>query len=535
MALDPEACYRAFASRDRRFDGRFVTAVVTTGVYCRPGCPARLPARRNVRFYPHAAAAEAAGFRPCLRCRPETAPGSAAWNGTSATVARALRLIDEGAMDEAGVEALAARLGVTSRWLRELFAAQLGASPLAVARTRRVHFARRLLDTTDLPLVDIALASGFASARRLHDAFRATFHRSPGALRRGPAGQIGAIELRLPARSPFDMAPLLAFFKARAIPGVEHVTHDAYARTIRIGEHTGVIEARGISGAALRLGVRVSSPRALLPVAARVSRMFDLDADPGAIATHLRRDSALARIVPHAGVRVPGVWEPFEAGVRALLGQQISVPAARTLAGRLVRMCGTPLASAGPAGAGAAGSAGDRAAGHAPAAERGVAGPGEPAGGARPERDELIRRMERNPRILATPALSHLFPTPEAVAAADLERIGLPRARAASLRAFADAVASGRIAFESMPDLDRIVAQLTALPGVGPWTAHYVAMRALGEPDAFPASDLGVRKALARAGRMPSEREVLRRAERWRPWRAYAVIALWTRPEKETS
>ncbi len=499
MPLDTDACYRAFTSKDRRFDGRFVTAVVTTGVYCRPGCPARLPARRNVRFYAHAAAAEAAGFRPCLRCRPETSPGTAAWNGTSATVTRALRLIDEGAMDGAGVEALAGRLGVTSRWLRQLFTEQLGASPLAVARTRRVHFARRLLDQTSLPLVDVAVASGFGSARRLHDAIRATFHRAPGDLRRrqriefvaGPRGNVllesddasfeSPITLRLAARAPFDAEPIIRFLGMRAIPGIEQSAPGRYARSIRIDGTTGVIEAHAISGEpALRLIARLPSRRPLLAVATRVGRLFDLDSDAVAIAAHLRRDPRLARVVPRAGVRVPGTWEPFEIGVRAMLGQQISVAAARTLAGRLVRLCGTPLAT-----------------------------PHE--------------------------SITHVFPEAAAVASADLASIGLPRVRQAALRGFAEAVAERRIDFRAMHDLDTAVEQLTALPGIGPWTANYIAMRALGEPDAFPASDLGVLKALARAdGTLPTEREAIERAARWRPWRAYAVIALWTHaPEEE--
>ena len=500
MPLDSDACYRAFTSKDRRFDGRFVTAVVTTGVYCRPGCPARLPARRNVRFYPHAAAAEAAGFRPCLRCRPETSPGTAAWNGTSATVTRALRLIDEGAMDGAGVETLAGRLGVTSRWLRQLFTEQLGASPLAVARTRRVHFARRLLDQTTLPLVDVAVASGFGSARRLHDAIRATFHRAPGDLRRrqradqlpGPNAAVleaeGAsrfespITLRLAARAPFDAEPIVSFFGARAIPGVEQSAPGRYARSIRIDGTTGVIEAHTMPGeSALRLVVRLSSRRPLLAVATRVARLFDLDSDAAAIAAHLQRDPRLARVMPRAGVRVPGTWDPFEIGVRAMLGQQISVAGARTLAGRLVRLCGAPLA-------------------------------------------------------MAHESITHVFPEAAAVAAADLQSIGLPRARQAALRGFAEAVAERRIDFRAMHDLETAVEQLTALPGIGPWAANYIAMRALGEPDAFPASDLGVRKALARTdGQLPTEREAVAHAAPWRPWRAYAVIALWTHAPEEES
>jgi len=500
--LDDDICYRAFTSRDRRFDGRFVTAVLTTGIYCRPGCPARRPARRNVRFFACPAAAETAGFRPCLRCRPEAAPGSPAWSGTSATVARALRLIDEGALDESGVEGLAARLGVTGRWLRELFAGQLGASPLAVARTRRVHFARRLLDETDLPVADVALAAGFGSARRLHDAIRATFRRAPRELRRRPAGPRAgrsavartraasaaartaservALELRLPARPPFDAGPLLRFFAARALPGVEEVADGVYRRSVRLGDESGVVEIRAVPG---EPGVRVlwpaSSSRSLLALTSRAGRLFDLGADVGVIRAHLRSDPALAPAIPPAGVRVPGAWDPFELGVRALLGQQISVAAARTLAARLVGLCGAPL-------------------------------PGRPRG-----------------------SITHLFPTPAAVASADLSRVGLTRARTAALLGFATAVASGGLDLTVAASLDEQVARLTALPGIGEWTAHYVAMRALGDPDAFPAGDLGLRRALARGGRLATPREVAERAEHWRPWRAYAVITLWMKDTEE--
>lgn len=500
--FDDDTCYRAFTSRDRRFDGRFVTAVLTTGIYCRPGCPARRPARRNVRFFACPAAAESAGFRPCLRCRPETAPGCPAWTGTSATVARALRLIDDGALDESGVEGLAARLGVTGRWLRELFAGQLGASPLAVARTRRVHFARRLLGETDLPVAEVALASGFASARRLHAAIRATFRRAPRELRRRPAGSRAggsvterpraasaaastapagdALELRLPARPPFDAGPLLRFFAARALPGVEEVADGVYRRSVRLGDESGVVEIRAVPG---ETGVRVlwpaSSSRSLLTLASRAGRLFDLAADVTTIRAHLRRDPVLAAAIPPAGIRVPGAWDPFELGVRALLGQQISVAAARTLAGRLVSRCGAPL-------------------------------PGRPRG-----------------------TITHLFPTPAAVAGAELSRIGLTRARTAALLGFATAVASGELDLTIAASLDQQVARLTALPGIGEWTAHYLAMRALGDPDAFPAGDLGLRRALGRDGRLATPGELAKRAERWRPWRAYAVIALWMKDAAE--
>jgi AraC family transcriptional regulator, regulatory protein of adaptative response / DNA-3-methyladenine glycosylase II len=488
-ALNPSTCYRAFASRDRRFDGAFFMAVRTTGVYCRAGCPARLPARRNVRFFPSAAAAESAGFRACFRCRPDAAPGSPAWAGTTATVARALRLIEESALAGVRVERVAERLGVSSRWLRRLFEEQLGAAPRDVARTQRAHFARRLIEESRMPLADIALASGFGGERRLRAAIRTAFHRSPAELRHGglrartrAAGEsqgavsAGVLELRLPARTPFDARPLMAFFAPRAIGGIERVRDGVYARSFRLDGVTGwlQVQARPESDA-LTLRVASDSPRALLPVAGRVSRMFDLGADVRGIARVLRRDPLLASRLPRAGVRVPGAWDPFEAGVRAILGQQISVAAAHTLAARLVRAFGEPLRANG-----------------------------------------------------APESITHVFPTPDALAGADLSGFGLTRARAATLRGFAAAIAERRLVLDAPRATDELVAALTALPGIGEWTAQYLAMRALGEPDAFPASDLGVRKALARGSSRPSVAQVLERAERWRPWRAYAVIALWS-------
>jgi AraC family transcriptional regulator of adaptative response / DNA-3-methyladenine glycosylase II len=477
MTLDPEICWRAWTTRDARFVGRFVMAVTSTRIYCRPGCPARLPARRNVRFYATPAAAETAGFRACLRCRPDRAPGTPASNGTAATVTRALRLIDDGALTEGSLETLAARLGVTSRWLRELFERHVGAAPLDVARTRRAHLARKLIEETALPLEDVAAAAGYGSARRLRSAMQETFERAPSAMRRGPAaGPDRALELRLAARAPFDAAPLLAFFAARAIPGVEEVADGVYRRAFALEGEPATLEVRAQpDGVTLRLPSRAAA--ALPRVISRVSRMFDLDADVDAIAAWLARDPRLARALRGRVVRVPGAFDGFEAGVRALLGQQVSVAAARTLASRLARMAGAPLAT-------------------------------------------------------ADGSLTHVFPAPAAVAAAPLETLGLPGARAAALRGFADAVANGTLDLGALRGLDDAVERLSALAGIGDWTAQYLAMRALGEPDAFPAGDLGVRQALARNGRLPSEREVRARAERWRPWRAYAVLALWTEPRR---
>ena len=500
MTLDPEICWRAWTARDARFVGRFVMGVTSTHIYCRPGCPARLPARRNVRFYATPAAAEAAGFRACLRCRPERAPGAPGAAGTTATVTRALRLIDEGALADGSLETLAERLGVTSRWLRELFERHVGAAPLDVARTRQAHLARRLLEDTALPVEDVAAAAGYGSARRLRAAFQQVFHRAPATLRRrharrgsngsSPASE-GGLSLKLPARPPFDAGPTLAFLATRAIPGVEDIRDGVYRRTFTMDGRAAVLSVHAREdGVELRLPAHAAA--AVPRVLARVSRLFDLDADTGAIKAALARDPRLARALRDRVVRVPGAFDAFEAGVRALLGQQVSVAAARTLAGRLVAACGEPLP------------------------DRLVTAGGPP---------------------LPDP-LTHVFPTPAAVANAALEKLGLTRSRAAALRGFATAIADGSLDLGAFRNLDDAVEQLTALPGIGDWTAQYLAMRALGEPDAFPAGDLGVRQALQRApargvsGRLPSEREVRERAERWRPWRAYAVIALWTEPRK---
>jgi AraC family transcriptional regulator, regulatory protein of adaptative response / DNA-3-methyladenine glycosylase II len=480
MMLDPEVCWRAFRGRDRRFDGRFFLAVTSTGVYCRPGCPAKLPQRRNVRFYATPAAAESAGFRACLRCRPDSAPGSAAWTGTSATVTRALRLIDDGMLTHGSLERIALRLGVTSRWLRRLFTDHVGASPLEVARSRRAHFARKLLAETALPVERVAHAAGFGGARRLREAMHTTFHRSPAALRGrravAPAGaaENGALALRLPARPPFDPRPILAFLGARAIPGIEDVRDGSYRRTIALASgEPATVEVRTDGVDSVTLLASAAAATDLPRLVARATRAFDLDADAVAIAEHLSIDPRLKTALARRHVRVPGAFDPFEVGVRALVGQQVSVAAARTLLGRIAEAHGTPL-------------------------ERSIG------------------------------ALTHAFPTPDALAAAPLERIGLPGARAQAVRTFAAAVSSGTLDLGAFAGLDETVSRLTALPGIGEWTAQYVALRALGEPDAFPAGDLHVRRALARAGRVPTVREVIAHAEAWRPWRAYAVIALWT-------
>ncbi len=486
MELDPRLCYRALQTRDARFDGRFFVGVRTTGVYCRPICPARTPHRRNCVFLPCAAAAQAAGFRPCLRCRPEASTGTPAWLGTSATVSRALRLIAAGALDQASVSELAARLGMGARQLRRLFTKHLGASPVAIAQTRRVLFAKKLLSETRLSMTEVALASGFSSVRRFNDAIRRGFRASPRQLR-GANGQVSdgsVLTLRLAFRPPFDWSALVRFLEPRILPGVEWIDASAYRRTFQLDEVTGLVEVRPEPAAHhLVARLRLSDPRVLLQVTERLRRLFDLGADPAEIGAHLSRDPRLRHALQaRPGLRVPGAWDGFELAVRAILGQQVSVKAAHTLARRLVEAYGEPL----------------------------------PA-------DEVHG------------GLRFRFPAPGVLADADSRRLGIPERRAAALRTLAKAVACGELDLNAPPDPARTLERLQALSGVGKWTAQYVALRALCEPDAFPAEDLALRRALAGKGPPLHGRELLFRAERWRPWRGYAAMLLWEEAADATS
>jgi len=478
MDMDADACYRAIATRDPRFDGRLFIGVKTTGIYCRPICPARTPKRQNVTFWPTAAAAQEAGFRPCLRCRPETAPDLAAWRGTSNTVSRALSLIEAGALDEGDVETLADRLGVGERQLRRLFRQHLGASPVAVAQTRRVLLAKQLIHETRLPMAEVALASGFGSVRRFNETFQQLFRRPPASLRRGHAADApaaGAVKVELPYRAPYDWEAMLAFLAMRAIPGVEVVDGGRYRRTIGLGGEAGVLTVEPGEG---RLAVTVKFARlsALPTIIARVRRVFDLAADPAVIGEHLSADPALAPLVAaRPGLRVPGAWDGFELAVRAVLGQQITVAAARGLAGRIV-------------------------AEHGPALPEGL-------------REE---------------GLTHVFPAAERLAGADLSSLPMPRARSATLEGLAAAVAADPLIFGARRGLAEAIEQLKALNGVGEWTAQYIAMRELREPDAFPAADIGLMRAMAGPdGRRPTPAQLAARAAAWRPWRAYAALHLW--------
>lgn len=487
MVIDADICYRALRSRDARFDGRFFIGVATTGIYCRPVCPARTPLRKNVKFFACAAAAEAAGFRPCRRCRPETAPGTPAWAGTSATVSRALRLIGDGDLDEAGVAALAARLGVGDRHLRRLFDEHLGASPVEVAQSRRIHAARMLLDNTALPITDIAFASGYSSVRRFNTAFRNAFDRSPRDVRRDRRNGHAAepvdapLEVRLSYRPPFDWSGLARFFEQRALPGVEAVVRGTYTRTIRVGDRIGSMTVHhDPEHRQLVMAVSAALAPALPDIAARVRRVFDLHADPVTVHGQLSADARLRPLVKRRpGLRVPGAWDPFEIAVRAVVGQQVSVAAARTLCGRIVARYGDIF----------------------------------PVNG--------------------TGALSHVFPAPERLANARMNGLGLTTRRIATIAAMARAFANRTIDVAAADSLESLVARLTELPGVGPWTAQYIAMRALGEPDAFPTGDLGlIRGWELLTKRTVSAKELDRAAENWRPWRAYAALHLWTSLDK---
>ena len=476
---------RARLSRDARFDGQFFVGVRTTGIYCRPICPAVAPKRENVSFYPSAAAACEAGYRPCLRCRPECAPGTPAWSGTSTTVRRGLRLIAEGALDDGSIEQLADRLGVTSRHLRRLFTKHLGASPLAVAHTQRLHFAKRLIDQTDLPMQQISTASGYGSIRRFNDAFQNTYGRAPRELRRRREKAIelaGALTVRLPWRSPFDWNGILDFLAGRATPGVEQVVGERYFRTITINGEAGVIECSvDAANDSVRLAVHGIATQGLFQLVQRVREMFDLDAPVADIAAVIGVDKTLGKLLQRSpGIRVPGAWDGFELTVRAILGQQVSVKAATTLAGRIAERYGAAVA--------------------------------------------VPKSVEATDNELK---LNRLFPTAQKLARARFNDIGLVTSRAETIRRVAQAVCNGSLIFDNAQVPAEFRRSLTSIRGIGDWTAQYVAMRALKHPDAFPASDLGLLKAIGVSG-SSGVNELRQCAESWRPWRSYAAMLLWS-------
>jgi len=479
---DREVCYRALQSQDSRFDGLIFVGVSSTGIYCRPVCPARTAKFENCSFFGSAAAAQDAGFRPCLRCRPETAPDLASWRGTSNTVSRALALIAEGTLDGDGnsVDRFAERLGLGERQLRRLFLQHLGASPISVAQTRRVLFAKQLIHETRMPMTEVAIAAGFGSLRRFNETFRELFHRPPSALRRKNSAKHEEkdVTLRLRYRPPYDWDCMLEFLRARAISGVEIVDGGRYLRTVEVDGKIGSIEVTHLPDRqSLGVSIRFSDVRLLPSIVARVRRLFDLGADIETIDDHLSGDPVLAPLVAQRpGLRAPGGWDGFEIAVRAILGQQISVIAARRLAGQLVALHGRSVPKS----------------------------------------------------FLIHPELSHVFPTAKQLASASSIGLAMPAARLTSLKSVAEASLADPNLFRPFGSIEETVTRLRTIRGIGEWTAQYIALRAIREMDAFPATDIGLlRCATSTNGKKVTPANLLNRAESWRPWRAYAAQHLW--------
>jgi AraC family transcriptional regulator of adaptative response / DNA-3-methyladenine glycosylase II len=475
MHHDTEACYRAVKSKDRRFDGVFYTAVRTTGIYCRPSCPAITPKLANVTFHPSAAAAQLAGYRACKRCLPDATPGSPEWDVAADAAGRAMRLIADGTVEREGVDGLAARLGYSTRQLNRLVTGSLGAGPLALARARRSQTARVLIETTDLSFADIAFASGFASIRQFNDTVREVYAATPTELRgrRGKVSASGTIATRIGVREPFAGEHLLAFLALRAIPGVEAAGPGWYERSLDLPHGPGIVRVELVDRPAGQVPCRLTltDARDLAPALERTRRLLDADADPVAVDDLLAGDRGLAPLVRGLpGLRVPGQVDGVEVAVRAVLGQQVSVAGARTLAARIVATYGGTVELTG---------------------------------------DHQVTR---------------LFPAADVLAGIDPTEIAMPRARGRALAAVTGALADGSIALDRSADRARTRAALLELPGIGPWTADYVALRALGDPDVFLPSDLGVRHAAERLGIDDLES----RSEDWRPWRSYALLHLWT-------
>jgi AraC family transcriptional regulator, regulatory protein of adaptative response / DNA-3-methyladenine glycosylase II len=474
VRLDDDLCFRAVQGRDPRFDGWFVTAVRTTGIYCRPSCPATTPRRRNVEFFPAAATAQSHGYRACKRCRPDASPGSPEWNVRADAVGRAMRLIADGVVDREGVPGLAGRLGYSERQVHRMLVAELGVGPLALARARRAQTARLLVETTALPFTEVAFASGFGSVRQFNDTVQQVFACSPTQLRASgrAVDSRGPLTVRLAVRAPFDGAHLLAFLATRAVPGVEHVAGHTYSRSLRLAHGIAVVEVE-VGPVGCTCTVALQSLADLQSAVERTRRLLDLDADPESIGAHLGADPLLAPLVrARPGLRAPGHPDGTELLVRAVLGQQVSVAGARTLAARLVAAHGEPLP--------------------------------EPVG-----------------------AITHLFPSAAVVAALPPSAFSMPRARAAALADACRLIADGSLSLDAGTDRERAREVLQSVRGIGPWTAGYVSMRALGDPDVFLPTDVGVRNALERAGADGTPRSAAALAERWRPWRSYALHHLW--------
>ena len=478
---DFESCYRLSDSRDPRYDGVFFIAATSTKLYCRPSCPARQPKRENVRFYPTAAAAQSAGFRACKRCRPDAAPGSPDWNWRADTVARAMRLIADGTVDREGIPGLAKRLGFSERQLRRLLAEQVGASPVALARAQRASTARLLIESTGMPFADAAFAAGFQSVRQFNDTIRGVFASTPSEMRRRSNGASprppGVVELRLSCREPFDGAALLRFLQLRAVPGLEDVSGGTYRRALRLAHGTGVVELTP-EVSAVRCVLRLEDLRDLATAVARCRRLLDLDADPLAVAEVLGRDDVIGGLVRgRPGLRVPGCFDGDELALRAVLGQHASLRAAQIRTARLVEAFGAPLE--------------------------------QPLG-----------------------TVTHLFPATEAVAeTAPKALAGLGPGRDA-LQALAIRLANREVTVDAGSDPAEALIRLRAIPGIGPWTAAYVAMRGFHDPDAFPR-DAGLRRAIRALGRPDDPRSLRGLEQRWRPWRAYAALQLWTSLEED--
>ncbi|MGZ4360127.1 MAG: AlkA N-terminal domain-containing protein [Gaiellaceae bacterium] len=479
---DDDRFWDAVRARDPRFDGWFFVGVTSTGIYCRPSCPARTPRRENVRFFRSAAAAQAAGFRACKRCRPDAVPGSPEWDRRADVVGRAMRLIADGVVDREGVRGLARRLGYTERHLGRQLVAVVGAGPLALARAQRAQTARTLLETTELPVTTVAFAAGFGSLRQFNETVRRVFATTPSGLRsrarRGASPESGAVVLRLPFRAPLDAHGLLDFLGRRAVPGIEEPVDGAHRRSLRLPHGGGVVELRPSEGY-VQARFWLDDLRDLAAAVQRCRILLDLDSDPQAVTQALAADPLIGELVrARPGIRVAGHVDGRELALRAVLGQQVSLASAVTLAARLVASAGTPLA--------------------------------RPLGG-----------------------ITHLFPTAEAVCSSDPDDLAMPPARRRALLGLAEALASGWLELDVGADRDQSRRRLLELPGIGEWTASYVAMRVLRDPDAFPAGDLGLRRVLARLGQDSRPAAILRLSEAWRPYRAYAAQHLWSGPFPE--
>jgi AraC family transcriptional regulator, regulatory protein of adaptative response / DNA-3-methyladenine glycosylase II len=529
--MDDEQRYQAAVSKDARFDGVFFTAVRTTGIYCRPSCPAITPKRLNVTFYPTAAAAQQAGYRACKRCRPDASPGSPEWNVRSDVAGRAMRLIADGIVDRDGVPGLAARLGYSPRQVGRVLAAEVGAGPLALARAQRARTARVLVETTALAMGDIAFAAGFASIRQFNATMLEVYDTPPGMLReravrrnlsgRGGSGAVsdvstsGALCLRLPFRPPIDLPRLFGFLAARAVPGIEVVTGAEYRRTINLPNGSGVVCLRIVPAENwVECSLALADLRDVTAAVQRCRRLLDLDADPLAISGYLASDPVigpLAQACP--GRRAIGAVGGDEIALRAVLGQQVSVAAARRLAGQLVALCGKPLLH--------------RATGSADSA---AVVPGAVIPGPVRSSAALLQTTGVAPD---DEILTHVFPDVAAVAGLDPETLPMPRSRGRALVGLAEALASGAVCLDPGADREEAAARLLALPGIGPWTAGYIRMRALSDPDAFPVGDVGVLRALRLLGHHAGTGSGAEAAQSWRPWSSYAVHHLWATLEAE--